>query len=73
MMFALKYDILPTLMPVIIWSVLSYFTAFHDFLMGFWGGLSLVGVYGINIYASYNDDIYLYSQYDFFCFYASYG
>ena len=60
LMLGLKYSILPTLSPVIIWSMLSYLIpTLHDFLMGFWGGLSLLGVYCINLIFSYSDDFFL--------------
>ena len=58
LMFGLTYVILPTLGPVITWSLLSYVFGFlFNFLMGFWGGWSLFGVYFLNLIFSYSDDI----------------
>ena len=46
--------------PVISWSILSYILPFFfSFLMGFWGGWSLFGVYFANLIFSYSDDLIL--------------
>ena len=58
--FGFNYVVVPTLNPVVAWSMLSYLLPFlFNFLMGFWGGWSLFGVYFANLIFSYGDDIIL--------------
>ena len=56
--FGYRFSVVPTLSPVITWSVLSYILGFlFNFMMGFWGGWSLFGVYFANLIFSYSDDL----------------
>ena len=56
--FGYRFVITPTLSPVVAWSILSYILGFlFNFMMGFWGGWSLFGVYFANLIFSYSDDL----------------
>ena len=58
--FGYKYVVVPTMSPVVSWSILSYLLPFFfSFMMGFWGGWSLFGVYFANLIFSYSDDLIL--------------
>ena len=68
--FGLPLCIIPTLLPVIIWSILAYFVPVlaNNFMMGFFGTLSLAGVHFLNILFSYSDDFVMMRVLDFYTF-----